>query len=242
MCHLAVPFVDDTGLEGLLKDPALEAHRREVEPGTVLFEVNQPTEWLFYIHEGQVRLYQHASDGSERLVEIFGAGHWAGSEALAQRSRHGHRAVAISRTTLTRVPVARLLGCLAEHPRVSVQLIQGLAEKLQLAREDAARLVFDDCNSRLLKTLVRFSTSSAATPVEEGVVLRITHQQLAQAVGVARETVSLALTHLRQQNLLRTGRNRLTFNPDVLERFTTRQHSASDVRSSASDVRIREAV
>ena len=53
-------------------------------------------------------------------------------------------------------------------------------------------------------------------------VLRITHQQLAQAVGVARETVSLALTQLRQRNLLRTGRNQLFFNPDVLEKFSRR--------------------
>ena len=44
-------------------------------------------------------------------------------------------------------------------------------------------------------------------------------QQLAQAVGVARETVSLALTQLRHQNLLRTGRNQLFFDPEALRRF-----------------------
>jgi len=80
--------------------------------------------------------------------------------------------------------------------------------------------VFDDCNSRLLKALVRFSRSAAAMPHGDGVVLRITHEQLAQSIGVARETVSLALTQLRQQNLLRTGRNQLMFNPDSLRDFT----------------------
>ena len=53
-------------------------------------------------------------------------------------------------------------------------------------------------------------------------MLRITHQQLAQAVGAARETISLALTQLRQQKLLRTGRNQLFFNPEVLEKFSRR--------------------
>jgi CRP-like cAMP-binding protein len=37
------------------------------------------------------------------------------------------------------------------------------------------------------------------------VILWMTHEQLAQAVGAARETVSLALTQLRQANVLRTG-------------------------------------
>ena len=49
--------------------------------------------------------------------------------------------------------------------------------------------------------------------------LRCCHQQLAQAIGAARETVSLALTQLRQRNLLRTGRNRLSFIPGALEDF-----------------------
>jgi hypothetical protein len=51
------------------------------------------------------------------------------------------------------------------------------------------------------------------------VVLNITHSQLAQAVGAARETISLALTQLRHQNLVRTGRNQLFFNPDTLKRL-----------------------
>jgi DNA-binding transcriptional regulator YhcF (GntR family) len=50
-------------------------------------------------------------------------------------------------------------------------------------------------------------------------MLRITHRQLAEAVGAARETISLALTQLRHQNLLRTGRNRVVFQIDAMKAF-----------------------
>ena len=55
---------------------------------------------------------------------------------------------------------------------------------------------------------------------EEGfdVVLRLTHEEIADAVGVARETVSVALMQLRRKNAVKTGRNRLTFSPEQLER------------------------
>ena len=46
---------------------------------------------------------------------------------------------------------------------------------------------------------------------------------IARGSGAARETVSLALTQLRQQNLLRTGRNQLLFNPEALRNFTRAQ-------------------
>jgi CRP-like cAMP-binding protein len=67
-----------------------------------------------------------------------------------------------------------------------------------------------------VRTLLELAGSSAASASSEGVVLHITHQQLAQKIGVARETVSLALSQLRRRNLLRTGRNQLTFNPSLL--------------------------
>jgi CRP-like cAMP-binding protein len=53
------------------------------------------------------------------------------------------------------------------------------------------------------------------------VVVHITHQQLAQKVGVARETVSLALAQLRRRNVLRTGRNQLFFRPQNLRQMNS---------------------
>jgi CRP/FNR family transcriptional regulator, cyclic AMP receptor protein len=124
---------------------------------------------------------------------------------------------------ISEVPAEKWLGLLSQTPAVATEWVGRLAGKLVAAREDAACLVFDDCNQRLIKTLLQFSRSAAATAHPEGVVLRITHQQLAQAVGAARETISLALTQLRQQKLLRTGRNQLFFNPDVLDKFSRRE-------------------
>ena len=74
-------------------------------------------------------------------------------------------------------------------------------------------------NNRLLRALIRFSHSPAASQTTSGVVLHITHLQLAQAIGVARETVSLALKDLRDQNVLKTGRNQVTFDPRAIEQL-----------------------
>ena len=110
-----------------------------------------------------------------------------------------------------------------------MQLIQQLAEHVQNAREDAARLQFEDCNARLIQAMLRFSQSAAATMQGNEVVLHLTHAQLAQAVGAARETVSLALTEMRLRNVVRTGRNRLIFNRDALRHFATSGQSQQQI-------------
>jgi CRP-like cAMP-binding protein len=220
----------DSSVQGLFRLPELGGVHRTFAAGTAIFESNDPAERVYLVVKGQVRLYQVGPDESARLLDILGPGQWFGEAALAQFPVTGSRAVTGSQTEVIEVSAQALLDHLTGSIPAAVELLRELAEKLQAARDEASRFVFDDCNGRLIKTLVRFSESAAATRHADGVVLHVTHQQLAQAVGVARETVSLALTQLRQQQLLRTGRNRLLFNPDVLRSFdTTRRRTAVNV-------------
>src|SRR5215207_7519139 len=204
----------------LVANPSLGARRMSVAPGTVLYEPHTGAHNLYFIHRGQIRTYHVGNDDYGRLIDILGADAWFGEAALAKQATYGEQAVAVVPSIVSEIPAERFLNLLLQQPRAAVEVYRQLAAKLTAAREDAAGLVFDDCNSRLLKALVRFSRSAAASPHGDGVVLRITHEQLAQAIGVARETVSLALTQLRQQNLLRTGRNQLLFDPEALRNFT----------------------
>ena len=186
-----------------------------------MYEPQDAARNLYFIQSGQVRLFQIGPDQSARLLEILGPGNWFGAPALARADSYGTRAVTASKASLSEVPVSRVMEALPQKPEAAAELIAELAAKLHAAYDDAANLVFSDTEGRLLKTLLQFSRTAAASPQEGGgVVLRITHQQLAQAVGAARETVSLTLTQLRQRNLLRTGRNRLSFKPEVLEEFS----------------------
>jgi CRP/FNR family transcriptional regulator len=213
--------------------------------GTNVFEPDTAAESVYFIHSGQVRIYQVGPDGeSLRLIEILGAGDWFGAAALAHTRTYGTRAVAATRAVVSDVPADKWHNALAATPEVAAEVIGQLARKLQAAQEDAGRLVFDDCNERLVKTLLRFSHSAAATRRDDSgeVVLRITHQQLAQAVGAARETISLALTHLRQRDLLKTGRNQLFFNPDVLREQVCKNGSKNGQSREANGEGARERV
>jgi CRP-like cAMP-binding protein len=211
-----IATAEESLLAGLMCDPFRGGRRRSVACGTMLHEAGAPATEVFWIQRGQVRLYQLSPDGSRRLLEILGPGDWFGAEAVGQLAHYGCQAKAAAPSTVCVLPVQRLLTALAEHPQTSLEFIRELAGRLSNAQEEAGDLAFDDCRQRLLKMLLKFSRSAAATATSDGVVLRMTHEQLAQAVGAARETVSLMLTQLRNAHLLSTGRNRLAFNPQRL--------------------------
>src|SRR5262245_52684775 len=203
-------------LSNVFTDPQTGGRSFDAHNGEVIYQPEDPAVNFYFIRRGQVRLYTVATDGSTRLIEILGPGNWFGAASLARGKTYRMRAVSVGGAALVEVAAERLLSAMAKDPTNLVELSRQLAAKLVMAHEEASRLVFEDCNQRLISALLRFSRSAASTQHADGVVLRITHDQLAQAVGVARETVSLALTQLRQQNLLQTGRTQLMFNPETL--------------------------
>ncbi len=203
-------------LEAILHDLSVGSPTRSLAARAILYEPDTPAASLYFIIEGQLRSHQVAPGGDKRLVEILGPGDWCGAAALAGLPGYGVRVEAAAATVVSTIPAGQLFDRLKEIPEAGADMIRQLAGKLAAYREEAAELVFDDCAKRLVRTLWRLSESPAATPTPEGVILRITHQQLAQAVGVARETISLALSQLRRRGLLRTGRNKLIFDPQKL--------------------------
>jgi CRP/FNR family transcriptional regulator len=209
-------------LADLFADEAVAATRTEFAPGALIYEQDSPADKVYFIHSGQARIYQIAADGSSRLAEILGPGQWFGCAALSGGGRYAARVVAAVATVVSVAQASQLLEHVVHNPAAAAGFIKTLANRVQSARTDSARLVFDDCNQRLIQAMLRFSTSAAATLQGDAVVLHLTHEQLAQAVGAARETVSLALTEMRLQNVVRTGRNRLIFKPEALKQFVGR--------------------
>lgn len=201
---------------------------RLVAPGELIHHPDSPADRIYFIERGEVRLHQPGPGEMARLVEILGPGDWFGVAALAGSVCCGKHASAVTEVAVTEVPIDRFLTAMEQNPSAAVMFMRDLARRLHTARNAADRFVFDDCERRILKTLVDFSRTAAASPVQgaDDVVLRITHHQLAQAIGVARETVSLALTKLRHQHLVQTGRNRLVFNPTALHNFANRNLQA----------------
>lgn len=213
---------DENGSRGLEELFKQGARRLSLRAGQQAIEPESRHTDVIYIHSGEVRVFQIGPDDSMRLASIFGAGDWIGASALAGVQYNGSLVATIA-TEVSILPVNRFLHALQQRPEMAIAVLKQAAGRLMSAYEDAARLVFDDCNERLVKALISLSDSPAAIHDGPNVTVRITHQQLAQAVGAARETISLALTDLRNENLLETGRNRLIFNPQALRECRSRR-------------------
>jgi CRP/FNR family transcriptional regulator, cyclic AMP receptor protein len=187
--------------------------------GQPVFEPKDSATEFFVVAAGEVRLFEIAPDGDRRLLDILGPGRCFGFASLGRIPQYEKLASSVGDSSVRVISADRLREMLLTHGEMALEFVETMARQVHLAWSEGSHFVFEDCRLRLIRTLLRFRNSPAARPVSGGVELRMTHAQLAQAVGVARETISLCLTQLKRENLVQTSRNRVSYNPDRLEHF-----------------------
>jgi CRP-like cAMP-binding protein len=195
------------------------ARQLHFHDGQTIFRQNDPTADFFIVESGEIRLFEVAAHGARRLLDILGCDRSFGFAALEKSPVYGRLAISVGDSVVRAIPADGLREILLSHSELAMPLIESMAREIHHAWTEGSHFIFEDCRLRLIRTLLRFSNSPAARVVPEGIELHMTHAELAQAVGVARETVSLCLMQLRNENLVRTSRNRVIFDRERLQRI-----------------------
>ena len=120
-------------------------------------------------------------------------------------------AQAVDDTTLCTLGRAEVERILVAYPRIGLRLIQVLNERLQEAEERLHESAFMTMPARTAALILRLAEDSDE-------VHGLTHQDLADMLGVYRETVTATLDKLKHDDLLEIGRKRITLtNRSALE-------------------------
>lgn len=211
----ALPWASDQQLEKLLSQMKL----RHVDRHELLFPEGSPSDTLYLLISGVVKLSLPNVEGEEVLVSLICPGEFFGITSLMPGMTRGFHAEAFSDcwvttirpetfvTTLLGVPfsefsalmgstVSRWEGLLYRYTR-----FQGLGLRQRLALA-------------LLELSQKFGVQDARGTI---LILQVTHEDLADLVGASRQKVTEHMKELeRQQVILRDGR-KLIVTPERLQ-------------------------
>ena len=187
--------------------------------GQILFQSGDPADYVYMVDSGEIRLFDKSAAGKSRLLEILGPSDLFGLSALAMLPSYEKESISVGNSAVRAIPVVSLRKALAADGELALQFIQILALQLQNLWKRGGTCLFRNSRIRLIQKLIWFANSPAARQGPNGVELHITHEELAQAIGATRETVTLCLTGLRKQSLIETRRNCLVFDPRELSRL-----------------------
>lgn len=193
--------------EGLSKDKMMELARKlrmhRLNKGQVIYFPEEPSDSIFLVKEGQVKLSRISDDGKEIITSVLNPGEIFGEESLGEGARRQDIATAMDETLICTISRRDFEELLIENPRFNLRITKLIGFKLQRVERELESLVFKDSPSRVIEFLVRYANDyGKKIGFEIFIKSALTHQDIANLTATSRQTVTTVLNRLREKNLI----------------------------------------
>lgn len=184
------------------------AHTNKYKKNAYVFRANELNDALYVLLEGRVKITRLSPQGRELIQwfclpgEIFG---------LSENNHGPHRglyAQAITDTRLLCIQKVDFDQYLLSHPRIALLIIKQLASRLSTLGDLLLNMTSEDAHVRFIKLLQRLREFYGSED-QRGVHIDIylTHQEMADMIGVCRQTVSSMIGQLKRRGIIDTDRS-----------------------------------
>ena len=205
MVHFwSLPRTSVAGLEATIGAVFADAHSRRYDAGVVLSDPTASPRRAFLVAGGALKVTKLLSNGREILITILEPGAvWSDCALIKGYWRE---------TYIETISPAQTLsidnGLFEERVYRDPETVAGLMSRIGEQVSDALTLLDDfrgrDVATRLASLIVRLSKQYGVAQGESVLInLPFTHQDLANMIGTARETVSRNMSRFRADGLVR---------------------------------------
>ncbi|MBC8514669.1 Crp/Fnr family transcriptional regulator [bacterium] len=172
------------------------------------------SERVVFIKMGRLRFERLREEGKPHLLDILGPGEILG-QLEGQEEGKDWRVTALGPVHICAIPEARFRNFCSRHPVVLARFYKWTGRRLARVESRLEDLLFKSVAERLPILLGRLAPRIGWVG-EEGWVVPLTHQDISRLVGASREATSRALSQLRGEGMVVTGRRELIWKGEVL--------------------------
>ncbi|MAG35684.1 MAG: cyclic nucleotide-binding protein [Dehalococcoidia bacterium] len=177
--------------------------------GRVFYLPGETGEVLFILKEGRVQLYRLSAEGRKLVFATLEKGTVFGEMSMIGQGMYDAFAEAAEPCMICVMSRRDVDELIRDKPQIAYRLLELVAVRMQEMEVQLEDIAFRSVPTRLATLLLRLAGDSKGEMPAEATVGGLTHQDLADMLGVYRETVTAALDNFRNNNLIAIGRRRL---------------------------------
>jgi len=200
--HALFGKLPEADLDALL----LHARAERYPAGRVIFAKGSPGRSMMAIVKGSVRISTPSPAGPDIVLTILPAGDVFGEIALLDGADRTADATAITDCDLLVLDHRDFVPFLERRADLCIVLLKLLCQRLRQTDRQFEEAMFGRLEGRIAMTLIRLAHGAPPAAGGDGIMLRITQQELAGMVGAARESVNKQLHVWQKEGVLRLGK------------------------------------
>ncbi len=189
--------------------------------GAVLFVEGQVPRGAYMLCQGRVKLTMAAPEGKTIIVRVAKAGDLLGLHSVVSGDAYEITTETLQPCQVDFVRREDFLKLLYEHRDIATSVMQQFNYYYRGACQQIRRLgLSTSANEKLAGFLLESAEPGQETQQGLRLSLNLTHEEIAQVVGLSRESITRAFAELKQQSLIATqGATILIRNKPALEKM-----------------------
>ena len=179
------------------------------QPGQILHRPGEKGSMLFLLKSGRVQLYHLSADGRKLIIAMLEPDAYFGGMPLTGSDLHQSFAEAVEDSLVYMMHRADVEQLLAQKPGAMRTLLQIIGQRCTQLETRLADTTFKSTTARLATLLLQLARPDQTPRPNESaelVVAGFSQGELADRLGVYRETVALALRELKEGGIIELGR------------------------------------
>lgn len=176
---------------------------KSVRKGELITREGDSGEVLYFVVSGVVKCFKTSEEGKEQIIKIVLPGDSFNDVAVLDDGPNPVSSEAMSPVVLYGITKRDFERILQDNQKVVANVVRILAERIRHLLELVEDLSFRRVTGRIAKLLLDYAGDGTGSRP------RLTQQEMAAAVGTAREVVGRSLKTLQEEGAIRMERNRL---------------------------------
>jgi CRP/FNR family transcriptional regulator len=183
---------------------------------SAIFFQGEPSDSLYMILKGSVKVTEASSDGREKILDILGPGEIFGELAMLDGHPRSATVATVEPTELATISHSDFRQFVATRPEILWKVLGALCERLRKTSAGMLELSSREVPYRLLSALSEIAEKHGQLAPDGSclVTLKLGVDDLAAMVGSSRDVISRLLHRFEQDGLIELRKNKQLVVPD----------------------------
>jgi CRP-like cAMP-binding protein len=208
LCIHKVPIFSLLSKEDLLQISQLIVHK-SFEKGEFIFREGDRLDSIIIMNQGSAKAVKYTADGREQILYVLLEGDFFGENNILANQTAQYSIQALKPSKICMLSKENFNSLLKKHPSIAIKIIEELGNRINRLESTIKSMGVRDVDARIANLLIDY-LNQFGQKTSEGILIKlpISKEEIANLLGLARETLSRKLRLLEERNIIKSIGNK----------------------------------